>query len=334
MCFIKKGVPIRLFVNFDLSITLSPASELRPLVISSNNAHRTHVRTLLVFISIEKTMAQKYFYKSAHALRHVYRYKQSLCLSSLQSRFVFSLASQSDLQRPVLHYSPPPIQAWVTSFQSGEKIGIIDLNNFVFGTRPRVDILHRVVIWQRAKIRAGTAKVKNRSEVRGGGRKPRQQKGSGRARQGSIRAPHFVGGGVVHGPRGNASYDYTLPKKVRKLGLRSALSVKYAQGDLKIVDALTLESHKTRDLLPILECHGLSSALLVDGGDVDVNVCLATQNLPKVDVLPSRGLNVYSILLRDSLILSVGALRMLEDRLSMDLDCTHQKQLDDVTCMT
>ena len=267
---------------------------------------------------------------STHAIRQVHRYKQS---AFLQNRFVSSLATSSQslpnsqqARSPILHYSPPPTQAWVTSFQSGEKLGIIDLNSFVFGTRPRVDILHRVVVWQRAKIRAGTAKVKNRSEVRGGGRKPRQQKGSGRARQGSIRAPHFVGGGVVHGPRGPVSYDYTLPKKVRRLGLRSALSVKYAQGDLKIVDALTLESHKTRDLLPILECHGWSSALLVDGGDVDVNVCRATQNLPKVDVLPSRGLNVYSILLRDTLVMSVGALRMLEDRLLGDLEYDHQTQ--------
>lgn len=222
-------------------------------------------------------------------------------------------------QMPVLHYVPEPKQAWVRSFETGEKLGIIELSDFVFGARPRLDILHRVVVWQRAKIRAGTAKVKDRGEVRGGGRKPRPQKGSGRARQGSIRAPHFVGGGVVHGPRGPVSYEYTLPKKVRRLGLRVALSVKFSQGDLKIIDSLQIPSHKTRDLEPILKMHEWNSVLLVDGSDVaDKNLCLASSNLQYVDVLPSRGLNVYNILLRETLVLTVGAVRMLEERLVQD----------------
>ena len=223
----------------------------------------------------------------------------------------------------ISHYTPEPKQAWVRSFETGEKLGIIELSNFLFGARPRLDILHRVVVWQRAKIRAGTAKVKDRGEVRGGGRKPYPQKGSGRARQGSIRAPHYVGGGVVHGPRGPVSYEYTLPKKVRRMGLRTALSVKFSQGDLQIVDSLTLPSHKTRDLEPILKIHEWNSALLVDGGDVDRNLCLASSNLESVDVLPSRGLNVYSILLHETLVLTVGAVRMLEERLGQD-SCEEQ----------
>ena len=227
-------------------------------------------------------------------------------------------AHKEHIRDPVLHYSPEPKQSWVRSFETGEKLGIVDLNEFVFGARPRLDILHRVVVWQRAKIRAGTAKVKDRSEVRGGGRKPRPQKGGGRARQGSIRAPHFVGGGVVHGPRGPVSYEYTLPKKVRRLGLRTALSVKLSQGDLVIVDSLQLPSHKTRDLEPTLKMHEWNSVLLVDGGDLDKNLCLASSNLDYVDVLPSRGLNVYSILLRDTLVLTVGAVRLLEERLCQD----------------
>lgn len=262
--------------------------------------------------------------QASYSLRPAHRrvHHSSLCGRCPISRYSSSSwpvpRDQDSSPLPVLHYSPPPLQAWVTGFQSGEKLGIIDLNSTVFGARPRVDILHRVVVWQRAKVRAGTAKVKDRSEVRGGGRKPWKQKGSGRARQGSIRAPHFVGGGVVHGPRGPVSYDYTLPKKVRQLGLQSALSIKLAQGDLTVVDALFLESHKTRDLLSILELHGLSSALLVDGGDVDINIALAAKNLPEVDFLPGRGLNVYSMLLRDSLVLSVGAVRVLEERLRAD----------------
>lgn len=240
------------------------------------------------------------------------------------SRYAFARALSAeplkeDLEKaPILHYSPPPTQAWVHSFNSGEKLGIIDLDPRVFNGRPRIDIIQRVVVWQLAKKRAGTAKVKDRSEVRGGGRKPRQQKGSGRARQGSIRAPHYVGGGVVHGPRGHGSYEYSLPKKVRRLGLRSALSIKYAQGDLKIVDALSCDSHKTRDFLETMVVHDWSSVLLVDGGEVNSDLCMATANLEGVDVLPSIGLNVHSMLTREHLVLTLGAVRMLEERLTQD----------------
>lgn len=217
--------------------------------------------------------------------------------------------------KPLLHYAPPPKQGWLISFLTGKKMGIVDLDEMIFGAPPRLDILHRVVVWQCAKMRAGTAKTKNRGEVRGGGRKPHRQKGTGRARQGSIRAPHFRGGGVVHGPRGPISYDYSLPKKVCSMALRTALSVKFAQGDLTIVDTLETNSLKTKNFVSLMELHNWNSVLLVDGGDVNVSLCRATANLQKVDVLPSRGLNVYNILLRDKLVLSVGAVRMLEQRL-------------------
>ncbi len=224
----------------------------------------------------------------------------------------------SEEKSPIFHYAPPPQQAWLKSFLTGKKLGILDLNPEIFGAPARIDVLHRVVVWQRAKMRSGTAKTKDRGEVSGGGRKPYPQKGSGRARQGSIRAPHYRGGGVVHGPRGPVSYDYTLPKKVCKMGLRTALSVKQAQGDLLIVDSLELSSLKTKGFMSLMDLHEWKSVLLVDGGDLDINLCRATANLQKVDVLPSRGLNVYSILLRDSLVLSLGALRMLEERLTTD----------------
>ncbi len=215
-------------------------------------------------------------------------------------------------------YSPVIPQAWVTSFENpGKKLGIVDLNERVFGRQPRLDIMQRVVVWQRAKIRSGTARTKTRDEVRGGGRKPWPQKGHGKARQGSIRAPHFRGGGVVHGPRGPVSYDYNLPKKIRALGLCSALSTKFSQGDMYVVDTLSLtDTKKTKDLLSLLEKHEWDSVLLVDGGDtVDLNLAHASQNIQTVDVLPSIGLNVYSILLRDKLVLSIGAIRLLEERL-------------------
>ena len=216
------------------------------------------------------------------------------------------------------HYKPGHKQVPLKSFQSGEVLGTINLHRFVFGAPARVDILHRVVVWQRAKRRAGLAKVKDRSEVRGGGRKPWPQKGSGRARHGSIRAPQWRGGGVVHGPRGPKSYDYPLPKKVKNLGLRAALSIKYSQGDLTVVDALQVPSDKSSDVLPILERENWKSVLLVDGGDVDTNLCCATDDLENVDVLPSRGLNVYSMLLRDKIVLSFGAVQLLQERLLQD----------------
>ena len=265
------------------------------------------------------------------ALRAFHTFKKDLNSSCYTiTRALSAQPLQEDLERtPLLHYSPPPTQAWIRSFSSGDKLGIIDLDPRVFGSRPRVDILQRVVVWQLAKKRAGTAKVKDRGEVRGGGRKPRQQKGSGRARQGSIRAPHYVGGGVVHGPRGPVSYEYTLPKKVRKLGLRSALSIKYAQGDLQIVDALSCDSHKTRDFVEMMATRDWTSVLLVDGGDVNSDLCMATQNLEKVDVLPSIGLNVYSVLSRETLVLSVGAVRMIEQKLTMDFCDPFDNVLED-----
>ena len=221
---------------------------------------------------------------------------------------------------PPYHYRPEDKELPLKSFETGQVLGTIRLHPFVFGASPRIDILHRVVVWQRAKRREGSARVKDRGEVRGGGRKPRPQKGTGMSRQGSIRAPQWRGGGVVHGPRGPKSYEYTLPKKVKRLALRAALSVKYTQGDLTVVDALQIPAHKLKGVLPILERESWDSVLLVDGGEVDKNLCYATRNLQSVDVLPSYGLNVYSMLLSEKLVLSIGAVRVLEERLLED--CT------------
>ena len=216
---------------------------------------------------------------------------------------------------PLKPYKPPELEAWVTEFTTGKRLSIVKLNNAVFGQSPRLDIIQRVVVWQLAKRRAGTAKTKTRGEVRGGGRKPWRQKGSGRARHGSRRSPIFKGGGVVHGPRPR-SYDYALPKKVRSMGLRAILSIKYTQGDLHVVDSLEVDSHRTNTVFEILKARGWKSVLLVDGGQLSTNLALSSRNIPNCDVLPSLGLNVYSILLRDTLVLSLGALRMLEERLT------------------
>lgn len=228
-----------------------------------------------------------------------------------------SIPQETKLSENVVHrpYKPPELEAWVTEFTTGKRLGIVKLNNSVFGQNPRLDIVQRVVVWQLAKRRAGTAKTKTRAEVRGGGRKPWRQKGSGRARHGSIRSPLWRGGGVVHGPRPR-SYDYTLPKKVRAMGLRSILSIKYTQGDLHIVDSLEVNSHRTKEFFKLLKARGWESVLLVEGGQLSTNLALSSRNVPGCDVIPTVGLNVYSILLRDTLVLSLGALRMLEERLA------------------
>ncbi|KAL9952505.1 hypothetical protein ACROYT_G039772 [Oculina patagonica] len=207
------------------------------------------------------------------------------------------------------------ILAWVTSFTGEDPLGFVELNEFVFGANPRIDILHRVVVWQRAKKRAGTAKVKDRSERRGGGRKPWRQKGTGRARQGSIRAPQWRKGGRVHGPKPK-SYKYSLPKKVRRMGLRTALSVRYAQGDLHIVDSFE-DIESDRDLIPLLEKRGWTDAVLVDSTQNEV-LAEAAAELDRVDVLFHKRLDVYTMLHRKNIILTLEAVQELEEYLCED----------------
>ena len=210
-----------------------------------------------------------------------------------------------------------PKQAWISDFQTGDRLGIVNLNPLVFGERLRLDIIHRVIHWERAKIRSGSANTKTRAEVRGGGRKPRKQKGSGRARVGSTRAPNRVGGGVSHGPKPR-SYFYPLPNKIKILGLRAALSVKYAQGDLHIVNALDFDSPKSEDISSTLYKHGWDSVLLVDGGAVNPNLYEATASLQWCEAMASGQCDVYNIMLRSSLVLSLGAVRMIEQALAPD----------------
>lgn len=205
--------------------------------------------------------------------------------------------------------------AMVTSFMDGDEVGTIQLNDFVFGTNPRLDILQRVVVWQRAKARAGTACVKDRSEVRGGGRKPWPQKGLGKARQGSIRAPHWRGGGVVHGPKPK-SYAYTLPKKVRRMGLRVALSCRYSQGDLFVVNSLDHKLSKT-ELNDIFERNNWASVMLVDS-QPNSTLAHAVQSFKKAEIHDMISINVYSILRHHNIVLSLSAIEELEEQLCQD----------------
>jgi large subunit ribosomal protein L4 len=193
-------------------------------------------------------------------------------------------------------------------------VGEIDLDEAVFGVTPRKDILARMVNWQLAKRRAGTHKAKGISDVSGTTKKPYRQKGTGRARQGSLRSPQFRGGGVVFGPVVR-SHAHDLPKKVRRLALRCALSAKQRDGKLIVVDSVAADSPKTAALAERLEKLGFNSVLIVAGPEVDENFRRAAANLIGVDVLPQAGANVYDILRRDTLVLSRDAVQHLEARL-------------------
>ncbi len=201
----------------------------------------------------------------------------------------------------------------VTPLGSG-KAGSIELDDAVFGVEVRPDILARMVNWQLAKRRAGTHKAKGISEISGTTRKPYAQKGTGRARQGSLRSPQFRGGAAIFGPVVR-SHEHELPKKVRALALKCALSMKAAEGKLVVLDKAAMPTPKTKELAARLEKLELSSALVIDGAELDRNFALAARNIPDIDLLPSAGANVYDILRRDTLVLTKDAVTVLEARL-------------------
>lgn len=195
-----------------------------------------------------------------------------------------------------------------------QSVGSLELSDAVFGAEVREDLLHRYVTWQLNKRRAGTHATKTVSQVSGTTAKPYRQKGTGRARQGTLRATQFRGGGVSHGPIPR-SHATDLPKKVRRLALRSALSAKQAAGQLIVLDEAKLTDAKTKALVENFKKLGLTSALIVDGAKVDDNFARAARNLVGIDVLPSVGANVYDILRRQTLVLTRDAVSALEARL-------------------
>ncbi|MCS6931539.1 MAG: 50S ribosomal protein L4 [Acetobacteraceae bacterium] len=204
------------------------------------------------------------------------------------------------------------MQAKVITLDNAE-VGEIELPEALFGAAPRADLIARVVQWQLAKRRAGTHKVKGMGEVQGTTKKPYRQKGTGRARQGSLRAPQFRKGGIVHGPVVR-DHGYSLPKKVRRAGLISALSAKAAEGKLVVLDAASGET-KTAALAAKVKALGWSSALIVDA-TVDEAFGRAVRNLPKVQVLPSVGANVYDIVKHDVLAVTRAGVEALKERLA------------------
>ncbi|MCL1630006.1 MULTISPECIES: 50S ribosomal protein L4 [Roseinatronobacter] len=202
----------------------------------------------------------------------------------------------------------------IVNLQAG-KAGEVELNEAIFGLEPRADILHRVVRWQRAKAQAGTHKVKTRSETSYSTKKIYRQKGTGGARHGDRNAPIFRKGGVYKGPTPR-SHAHDLPKKVRALGLRMALSAKMGAGKLMVLDTTDMAEAKTAILAKAAKELGWKKALIIDGAEVGDNFARAARNLDGVDVLPSIGANVYDILRRDTLVITRAGLEALEARLA------------------
>ena len=195
-----------------------------------------------------------------------------------------------------------------------EAAGEIDLDDGSFGALVRKDVLARAVNYQLAKRRQGTHKTKTRGEINGSTARPWRQKGTGRARAGDRKAGHWRGGQTTFGPMPR-DYSIELPKKVRKLALKTALSSKQAEGKLIVLDAAHASDPKTKAVAAQLKALGLSSALIVDGSDIDRNFQLAARNIPGVDLLPQQGANVYDILRRDTLVLTRQAVEQLQERL-------------------
>ena len=196
----------------------------------------------------------------------------------------------------------------------GGTAGSIELNEALFGLEPRADILHRVVRWQRAKAQAGTHSTLTRAEVSYSTKKIYRQKGTGGARHGSKKAPIFRHGGVGKGPQPR-SHAHDLPKQVRALGLRHALSAKFKAGELVILDVATMAEAKTSILAKQAMELGWKRVLIIDGATVDENFALAARNIDGIDVLPSMGANVYDILRRDTLVITKAGIEALEARL-------------------
>ncbi|WP_077356222.1 50S ribosomal protein L4 [Virgibacillus halodenitrificans] len=190
--------------------------------------------------------------------------------------------------------------------QDGSQAGDMELNDSVFGIEPNTHVLHEAVVMQRASMRQGTHAVKNRSEVRGGGRKPWRQKGTGRARQGSIRSPQWVGGGTVFGPTPR-SYSYKLPKKVRRLALRSALSSKVKEDNIVVLESIAIDAPKTKEVVKMLEALNLDTKVLIVTAEKDETVMRSANNLQSVKVLTVEEMNVLDLLSHDKLIVTKDA---------------------------
>ncbi|MTI80737.1 MAG: 50S ribosomal protein L4 [Firmicutes bacterium] len=198
---------------------------------------------------------------------------------------------------------------------SGDQVGEAELNDKVWGIQPNEHVLHEAVVMQLAGRRLGTHDTKTRSQVRGGGRKPWRQKGTGRARHGTIRSPIWRGGGIVFGPHPR-DYKKSLPKKVRRLAMKSALSSKMQSGDILVLESLTMEQPKTKEMVSILNTLEVGNKALVVTAEKDENVTKSARNIPGIKPLRAEGLNVYDILHHDKLVITKDAVTKVEEVLA------------------
>lgn len=204
----------------------------------------------------------------------------------------------------------------VTVFNvSGAQVGEVELAESIFGIQPNTHVLHSAVLLQQAAERQGTHKTKGRSEVRGGGRKPWKQKGTGRARQGSIRSPQWVGGGTVFGPTPR-TYGFKLPKKVRRLAIKSALSSKVIASEIIVLDQLTFAAPKTKEFAAILNNLNANRKALVVTANYEENVALSARNIPGVKFVAADGINVLDVLVHDKLIITKEAVEKVQEVLA------------------
>jgi large subunit ribosomal protein L4 len=199
--------------------------------------------------------------------------------------------------------------------QQGESVKDVNLNDDVFAVEVNNQVIYDVVKQQRAAMRQGTVNTKNRSAVRGGGKKPYRQKGTGHARQGTIRAPHYVGGGVVFGPSPR-NYQYKVNKKVRRLALRMALSDKLRENNFILIDDISLESRKTKEMTRVLENLKADGKVMVILGDVNETLMVASRNIPNVEMEVFNHISVYDILNVDKIVVTKDALEKIEEALS------------------
>ncbi|MFD1207091.1 MULTISPECIES: 50S ribosomal protein L4 [Sporosarcina] len=196
--------------------------------------------------------------------------------------------------------------------QTGSSVGDIELNEAIFGIEPNEAVLFEALVQQRSSLRQGNHKVKSRAEVAGGGRKPWRQKGTGRARQGSIRSPQWRGGGIVFGPTPR-SYSYKLPKKVRRLALLSALSSKVREEEIIVLDALSFDAPKTKEFTKVLKDLSIDKKALFVTADLDETVALSARNIPGISVVTANGINVLDLVGHDKLVLTKDAVQKIEE---------------------
>ncbi|AXX74757.1 50S ribosomal protein L4 [Limosilactobacillus reuteri] len=199
--------------------------------------------------------------------------------------------------------------------QDGSQNGTVELNDAVFGVEPNENVVFDAILRQRASLRQGTHAVKNRSAVSGGGKKPWRQKGTGRARQGSIRSPQFRGGGIVFGPTPR-SYKYSLPRKVRQLAIKSALSQKVLDNGFVVVDALNFDAPKTKEFADVMGNLNVAEKTLVVVTDDDKNAALSARNLANATVVTPAGVNILNVVDNQKIVITKSALSQVEEVLA------------------